>query len=270
MRRTITVRRAAAALALPLALSGLAACGSDSDPAGSSKAADPGVEEGEEIAPADFVDSMQESFEDATTAHVTMTNDGQFGINAEGDVDYSTEPPSMRMTMENEMLGGEIETVMVDGVMYMQMGAMGGDKFIKMDLSEQSGLMGEDLTSRMDPSKALESMEAAIKTVTYEGEQEVDGEALDHYTLVIDTRKMLGKDGAKGMAATGMPAEMPYEIWFDDDGMFRRTSMDMGEKAGKMVMTLDDWGKDVEIEAPPADQVTEMPEMPQMPESPQG
>ena len=48
MRRSLPLRRGAAALVLPLALTGLVACGGD-EPTGSSKAAEPQVSEGEEI-----------------------------------------------------------------------------------------------------------------------------------------------------------------------------------------------------------------------------
>lgn len=262
MRRSLPLRRGAAALVLPLALTGLVACGGD-EPTGSSKAAEPQVSEGEEIPTAEFMDMLEEAFEGATTAHVTMTNDGEFGMSAEGDVDYSSTPPSMSITMSNPAMGGEIETVLVDGAMYMKAAELGGDKYIKMDLDAAAqGLGGEDLSSQMDPRKSLGKMEEAVSSVTYVGEEDVDGEDMERYSLAIDTQKMVGD---LGTGAAEMPAELSYDIWFDDEGLFRRTAMDMGEKAGTMEMTLSDWGKDVEIKAPPADQVVEMPQMPSAP-----
>ena len=41
-------------------------------------------------------------------------------MTTEGDVDYTTTPPEMAMTMTIAMLGGgKIEVRLVDGVMYM-------------------------------------------------------------------------------------------------------------------------------------------------------
>jgi LppX_LprAFG lipoprotein len=270
MRRKTTLRRAAAALVLPVALTAMSACGSD-EPAGSSKAADPGVEEGEEIEAGEFIDTMSESLENATTAHVTLEGDGQLAMTMEGDVDYDSDPPSSSLTMKNEMLGDqEMSVVMVDGVMYMQMGELSGGKYFKMDLSgEDNSILGQDMSQQLDPSKALRTMEKSIKTVTYVGEEKVDGEDLDRYTVIIDSAAMVGEAlGEDAPPESGLAEEIAYDIWFDDDGRFARTTMDMGETAGTMTMTMSDWGKDVDIEAPPADQVTDMPSMPTMPEAP--
>ncbi|WP_104106762.1 DUF6612 family protein [Nocardioides sp. 616] len=271
MRRKTTLRRAAAALVLPVALTSVAACGSDSS--GSDKAADPGVKAGEQVETSEFMDTLSDSLENATTAHVTMTSEGQMATSMEGDVDYASEPPSSTLTMTNEMAGDEeIKVVMVDGVMYVQMGELSGGKYFKMDLKgEDNGILGQDMSEQLDPTAALRTMEKSITSVTYVGEEDVDGEELDRYTVIIDSAALLeetlsGEDDVP--EDTGLPEEIEYDIWFDDEGRFTRTTMDMGDTAGTMTMTLSDWGKDVEIEAPPADQVTEMPEMPTMPETP--
>lgn len=266
MRRTPTLRRATAALVLPLALTAVSACGADDpDTAETSESTEeaPGDEAGEEITPAEFVDAFEAGFEDATTAHMEMAVDGQYAMTAEGDVDYSTTPPSMAMTMQNEMLGeNDTELILVDGVMYMAMGDMGGGKYLKMDLNDPNNTLGEDITSQMDPRKAFESMEKAISKVTFVGEEDVEGEEMKHYSLVIDPAKM--SEAGTG-PVPGMPEEIAYDVWLDDESLFRKAVMDLGEEMGTMTMTVSEWGEDVEIEAPPADEVTDMPSMPTMP-----
>ena len=116
-------------------------------------------------------------------------------MTAEGEADYTTDPPSMAMSMEMPAMvegGGEMEIRLVDGVMYMNMGQMTNDKFIKVDLSDPANLPpGMDtLTEQMDPLAAFEQFGPALTSVTYVGEEEVDGDATQHFTMVMDTSKI--------------------------------------------------------------------------------
>ncbi|WP_110183215.1 LppX_LprAFG lipoprotein [Nocardioides solisilvae] len=264
MRRPLTLRRTAAALVVPLALSSLVACGSESDePSGSSAASDPGLEKGEEMPVEDFAEILEAALEGATTAAVTMTTSGgQADVEMTGDIDYSTTPPSSKMTVQDETTG-EVELISLGAVSYVKSPDLGG-KYMKIDLSgAMESLSGNGLG--LDPGSSMENMKKGMKSVVHQGEEEVDGEDLTRYTLTLDTKAMLGDElGAVG----GVPEEMAYDIWFDEDGLYRRVEADLGSAAGTMTMTLSDWGKDVSIEEPPADQVTEMPEMPQMPSTP--
>jgi hypothetical protein len=54
-----------------------------------------------------------------------------------------------------------------------------------------------------------------------------------------------------------LPKTMQQDWWFDGDGLVRKFSSDFAGQA--VTLTLSDWGEDVSIEAPPADQVTAMP-----------
>ncbi len=268
MRRPLRLRRTAAALVLPLALATLAACGSESadEPTGSSAAADPGLEAGEEMPAEDFVDILEEAVDAESAAHVTITADGQSGMDMEGDMDYSTTPPSSRMTIQDDTAGGEVEVIQVGKVSYLKAPEQ-GDKYLKMDMSGLDSLTGGGIG--LDPGATLGKMKDAVKTVTYQGAEDVDGEEMTRYTLVLDTRKLMGPEMAEMAELAELPEESTYEIWFDEDGLYRQLVSDLGEAGGKVTMKLSDWGKDVSIEAPPADQVMEMPKMPEMPEIPE-
>ena len=134
---------------------------------------------------------------------------------------------------------------------------IGNGKYVKMDLDDPNSPLGS-IGSQLDPQQAMESFSAGIEKVTYVGD---DG-GLDQYEVTVDTKKMLeemgqsGSDGALG----GMPDEMSYDVWLDDQDRVTKMTVDLG-KAGTLEMTLSDFGKDVSIEAPPADQVTEFPGM---------
>lgn len=266
-RRTGRPVAAAASTALLLALT---ACGGDgSDDASdepsiseSSAATDTGDQpaEGEEVEPADFVADMKTGLENSTTAQMTMTmNAGGAAIDAEGDVDYTTTPPGMAMTMTNQMMGNQqIELRLVDGVMYMNMGSMSNNKFVAYDLSDTGNLppgIG-GMAEQMDPLAAFEQVEPALKSVTFVGEENVDGEDLAHYDLVLDTSKMESMQGLP--AEAGLPKEIGYDMYFDDE--FRIRQMNMTMDAAQPIdveVTLSEWGEPVEIEAPPADDVVD-------------
>lgn len=262
------LRRAVAAAVLPLALGSLSACGSDDDAkaedSSSSSRAAAGSSadtpsEGETVDPADFVDRFQSGFENTTTAHETMsmTMGSNGSMTGEGDLDYTGDSPAMDMTMSSDMAGGDVQVILVDGVFYLKAAGMGGDKYLKMDLNDPNSPFGS-LGSQLDPQQALKSFGEGVKTVTYVGED--GGE--DQYTVTVDTAKMLdsmGQDAADA-AGAGMPDEISYDVWLDGEDRVTQMTIELG-KMGTMEMEISDFGKDVSIEAPPADQVTEMPSM---------
>lgn len=278
MKRTPSWRRTAVAAVLPLALTGLAACGGDTEDAQDTSASaqleeetgeeaeedeDSGVEAGDEVPADEFVDLLTSSFADATTARTTMTSEtAGVAISAEGVVDYTSETPSMQMTMEADELGDEpIEMILVDNVMYMQVPGLGGGKYLSMDLDEPGNPLGPMMTDSMDPSKQAEMMGAGLQRVTFAGEEDVDGESMERYTAQVDPSAVLeDMQGFEDVPMDMMPEQMEYDVWFDDEAQVRRMVVDMGD-LGSTEMSLDDWGTDVDVEAPPAGQVTSMKDM---------
>ena len=284
MRTSHRRRLALAAAALPLTLAALTGCGSDegesasdetsssasspaesesatpeADASASSSAETPA--EGEEVDPAEFAEQYQAAFEKETTAHMRMETAGSASFSAEGDIDYSTNPPAMTMTMTGPMAEEAIDIRLVDGTFYMAMPGSKG-KFYRFDLDDPNNPLGPDFAKQLDPANAFAQFEDAIKTVTFVGEESVDGEDMRRYTLVVDGTKITGAAGAQ-VPKGALPAELSYDAWFDGEGFFRKMTSDLGQ-AGTLTMTVDDWGKDVTVEAPPASQVTTMPGMPSM------
>lgn len=270
--RTHLVRRSAAAAVAVLALGGLTACNDDSPTAtdepseavetteSSEPPASEEPEAEESLDPATFVDDVLGAMTDLTTAHMSMTMEGgPMGMSMEGDIDYTSTPPNMAMTMTNAMLGkGEMQVRMVDGVMYMQMPQLGDGKWIKMDMKGAGSPLSGDMLDQMDPGASLEMMKDAVTDVEYVGEEDVDGETLKHYTMTVrsdavqDLQEELGTSGAQ------LPKVITYDLWTDADGMMRQTTMAMGD-LGSVTIKLSNWGEPVEIEAPPKSEVMEMP-----------
>ena len=273
MRRHHLRRSLAASAATALLLS-LAACGGDDSDTASDKpaAAESESSEGEEAADqpdegetvdnADFVDDMMSGIEASTTAQMTMSMDfGGGEMEMEGDVDYTTDPVSMSVQMSQDAMGEEgLEMVLVDGIMYMNMGKMTNNKFVEFDLSDPSSLppgMG-DLGNQLDPLAAFEEFEPALKTVTFVGTEDVDGEELHHYDVVMDSAKLEALEDIP--AEAGVPEEVGYDLWFDDEFRIRQMEMVMDmETPVSVEAQMFDWDEPVEIEAPPADQIAEQP-----------
>jgi hypothetical protein len=276
MTRSLTARRTLAAAALaPLLLTGFAACGDDKGDSGS-EAKDPaaaaavltGLQKGDEVDPGDFVDTVSDGVKASTTAHMTMkVGLGSMGeLSGEGDLDYTADPPELAMTMDLPMAGGsKTDMRYVDGVFYMSLGDLSGGKFWKLDPSDPDSPLGDmgSMLDQVDPMGTLEKVEPAIDTVTYAGDEDVDGQSLDHYELTIDPTQLAKTMDLPAEAKSQLPDSITYDIWLDDDNRLSKMHMDLPVAGAESTVdiTASDWGKDVKIEAPPASEITKMPDL---------
>ncbi|MFF5987802.1 LolA-like protein [Prauserella flavalba] len=271
MRKTAL---AASGFALVIALS---ACGSDGDSgnafggnnsgdAGSSFFSDP-----QQLAAAaseKTAESKSSKFSmDMNMAGMQMT------ANGEGLYDGA----NTKMSMNMEMMGQSVEMRLVDQAMYMKMAGLeaqtGGKPWAKISL-DGTDPMSQQLSSSMeqsDPTKTLEYIKEAGE-ITNSEKTTLDGQEVTHYTIELDFKKIASEMGAaSGITpeqAEQLPAKLPMELWLNSDNLPVQVVMDMGkmmEAAGaggqeaKMTMKYSDWGAPVTVEAPPADQVGEMP-----------
>jgi hypothetical protein len=271
------LRRPLAALAVTtLAFAGLAACGDDPG-AGTDTATDvvalSGLEEGDTVDPAEFVDTIQDGVAASSTAHVTMSMEmgEQATFTGDGVIDYTADTPEMQMTMTMEGGGQDVdyEVRAVDGILYIDMGALTEGKFWKLDPSQPGNplaQMGLDkVLDQSDPIGAVTRLEPAIESVTYAGEEQVDGRDLDHYELTVDLAKAVDALGSdlETEVESQMPDSITYDVWLDDENRFAQLAMDY-EAANtpiSMTMTADDWGTEADIEPPPADDIAAMPNL---------
>lgn len=260
--------------AVLVALAGLTSCsssddstatdssgGSSTSSSGSPSADASSPTAGETLDPATFVDDVLGSVEDATTAHLTMTTTGgSDAMTMEGDVDYSANPPEMSVTMTSSADSSQqIGLRIVDGVMYMQMAQLGNGKWLKMDLNGKNSPLGGGLMDQMDPGAGLEAMQANIDDVTYVGEEDVDGETLQHYRMKVRSKAFMDLQGDLGTTGGAkLPSLITYDIWTDDAGMMRKTELAMGD-LGSVTVEMSDWGEPVDISAPPDSDIMDMP-----------
>ena len=270
MHRSLTARRLAAAASFPLLLTGLVACGGDdaetaSDQTSESSSESPSespsedtAAEGEEVDPAAFGEDLTAGLEALTTARMSMELTGQATMSMDGVVDYTGDSPAMQATMSGAGMPSEMEIIMLDGIMYMTAPGQTGT-YMKLDLNDPKGPMAgmglEELTGQIDMRELMKQFTPALTSVTSVGEEEVDGEELQRYSITMDPSKI---ESMKGMADNGVQ-ELTYDAWFDDDFVMRQMVMEMPEGLGSMTMKLFDLGTDAAIEAPPAAKIAKTP-----------
>lgn len=248
----VSVRRIATSAAATTLVLTLAACGGDdkaTDPSSSgTSSSSSGKLSGQQ-----FAGILKDALDKATTAHMTM----DLGSNgtAEGDADYTTSPPEAAIKLSMAALGGDIEVRMVDGTLYVKSPSF-GDKWVSAALDDPNSPLGA-LGQQLDMTKTLQTFADAVVSASDQGSDEVDGESLDHYTTTVDTKKLVSSMSSAAGDAGSLPKTMDQDWWFDSDGLVRKFSTDFGGQP--LTVTLSDWGGDVSIEAPPSDEVTQMP-----------
>lgn len=253
------------------------------------------------LEPRDVVLDAIEAVYDADTLHQEL--EMKVGAAGEsftfsGDADVDQENQEIDMTMDLGLLGGEMQIVMADGVVYMRSPLFqdADTEWISLDPSEMSpedaaqfGGFGAGTT---DPS-AYAGLFAGVFKVEEAGEQEIGGVPTTHYTGTIDLTRVLENFGdvvgaevdeatrdqlemaVDQFEALGIDDRIPFELWVDEDGLPRRQriSMDVGELAtgaggmpgiedARFEMTVDysAFDEPVEIDVPPASQVTDVTE----------
>ena len=105
-----------------------------------------------------------------------------------------------------------IEMRLVDGIMYMNMGSMSNDKFMKFDLSDPESLppgMG-DLGRPDGPAGRVQGVRARPQDRSRSSARRTStARSLQHYTLVMDTAKL---ESLKDLPAeAGVPEEVAYD-----------------------------------------------------------
>lgn len=276
--RTLSRRLGSTALVVTLGLS-VAACGSDGadddnpDSTSGSSSTDTGEEadseELSELAAADFYPAVTTALKDAETFKYTATSSaGDAESKMVGQARYTDSGIEMRATSEGAQA---MEMVMLDQVVYMKSPDMGmGDKWLKIDLKAAGDSLFGMLAKATDPEAMFKAMESP-KKVELLGEEEIDGVDTHHYRITIDPTTYMEAMGFPAEMAGFMPEELVTDMWVDGDNLPRKYAQDVstpatgGQPASQSSTEgfYTDFGTEVDIEAPPASEVTE--EMPGMP-----
>lgn len=269
---TLTLRRAAAAALVPLAVSSLAACGTHntasvaSDPHASTPATSPTKGSSAPARPrtidsARFLATVKAAARKITTAKVAMLMDvsGQ-RVPIAGVIDMTGSSPAMRMTMDVTGMGAPTEMRLIGRTIYVSAPGSTGT-FYKVDLSDPNGPLGSmgSTLGQLDPQGMLAQMSPRLfKKVVDLGTQTVHRQQIRHYRALMDLSAAPHLSGLPSSATASLPKTATYDVWLDGQGRFVRFVMLM-KKYLRMSATYSDYGAPAHITAPPASEVVTMP-----------
>jgi hypothetical protein len=222
----------------------------------------------------------------AGTSSVEMTMDMEVmgtSIQMVGTGENDLDAQQSHMTMEStagDLPGmGEFEVVTDGAKVYMKTpdgfpGIAAGDKpWTMLDATDMGGGAFGFGQPSGDASQFLDYLKGVSGDIETLGTEEVRGVNTTHYKAMMDFEKVLDEaasqkeemeatlDQLKSQLGT---TEMPIEIWIGDDGLLRRmtisfsTDGEAGDPSMKMSMSIEmfDFGKPVQIEIPPASEVS--------------
>ncbi|WP_206790141.1 hypothetical protein [Amycolatopsis sp. MtRt-6] len=203
----------------------------------------------------------------------------------------SMEETDTKFSMTTTAGGETTEMRLVDKVMYIKLPAsdqkeMGTDKAwakISADgsdpLSQAMGGMLSQSAEQSDPSKMLDQISKTGRIISSD-QTELNGEKVNHYKVELDVAKAIDQFTAQVPAAArdkltdmlkGKDIKLPAELWLNKDNLPVQVTMDQGPMMqalgapggtdAKFTMKYTDWGTQVDVAAPPADQVVDLGEL---------
>lgn len=253
------------ALLATLALLFVSACGGGSD-SDDSSGSDDNVGEAKdvELTKDNFAEEISKAQLDAGSAHMKIDMDaaGQ-AITMDGDFVVAEDPADVALSMSMDAAGQSMDMRMVDQVIYINMGELSQNKFAKIDTTDTSNPVGEQMNQMMEQSNPAAQVEAINEAMTdFEdtGETEdIDGVEATKYVITTDAKKVLESQGQDASQMAGIPDTIEYSMWVGEDHLPRRMEMDLAVSGQETSTTIEmtKWGEDVKIEAPSDDEISE-------------
>jgi hypothetical protein len=202
---------------------------------------------GERLTADNLVATMLAAMREKKTAHMSMEIGSS--ISAAADLRYAGDATDMRMSMN--MGSTKTTVILVDETVYMQQAA--GSKYVKITKDTPgTGEMFDQLTG-LSPTSSIAGMKGALKKVEYSGTDTVGGTRVSKYRVTTDTSAMAKTLGQSGAMGGDLPKTMTYDLYVDADHLMRRIDMTVGDQTIKVLVS--DWGKPVDIAAPPASRI---------------
>ncbi|HEY3069886.1 MAG TPA: LppX_LprAFG lipoprotein [Gaiellaceae bacterium] len=224
----------------------------------------------------------------AKSARISFSSDitgGAASGTIKGDGAYSGRRG--RMTMDLSGLGsagalsGRMEVVFDSFVFYMKFppalaqGLPGGKTWVKFDLAKLGKQQGVDFAQLMqlagtDPTQSLDLLRAASTDFVEVGAEDVRGVRTTHYRGTIDLEKVAqlapakARESYRRIIELSGQSKVPMEVWIDDQGLTRRLRFEQKMTGGasmKMTEDLYDFGANVDVQLPAADQVLDITEL---------
>ena len=260
--RAMTISSRLTSIAAFVLLGGLtlSACGGNDASAGdSSDSTSSGGGKFGALTKANFSDVLTDSQLKAESAHVEMRieMDGQ-SVEAKGDMRGSS-PEDMAMTLTMDFESMTFRMCLLDQKLYMNMGEMTEDKFLKVDLTDESNPFAKqwaEMMDQMDPAKQMAELKDAVISFEQKGEAKtIDEVEAQRYVVEVDPSKIKAFKELPAAAARKIPDTIVYTMYVGPDDLLRRMEFDLG--GVKTRVDFSQWGEPVDIEAPPADEISD-------------
>ncbi len=205
---------------------------------------------------------------------------------ATGVIDFAND--NARITMEVPV-AGSIEMRLVDGVRYVKLptppaGATGAPRgWIKHDESGSSAAGDGGPFGASGLNDILGVLRGSSESVQEVGTEEIRGAEATHYTAKVNLAEVAEDEGASAEDVKRLREQLrgdtvPVDLWVDEEGRAVRVAVKMtvpvrdgnsssparsaaGAEGPQVSISTDyyDFGVDVNVQAPPADQVREAP-----------
>ena len=249
----------------------LAACGSEAGPS-SNESKQPSVLE---LLASDLKGSLQKIANNTDSVDsVSVKVEGTAGgekLTMQGAMDLR-DPVKAEMTVTDAT--GTTKTVrMIGTAFYVEVGPeeradLDGKRWVKMDLSAASAQAGMEFTKQfedIDPAKQVKTL-LATEGITVVGEETVNGVRTVHYSVTAPLTTYLGQLDAEARKTVEQELnkngikDVKVDIWADEQYLPRRTRVVMGT-ISDITVDYTDYGKPVNVEAPPASETVDLLEM---------
>lgn len=221
--------------------------------------------------------------------HAALEGQTRGTLDGEGALEFETEKGRLEVDLRPLGLagGGRTEVLLDRDVIYIKLGqslpGLGQRPWVKIDLDALSEGQGDSIPAfrqlrANDPSAVLNSLRGVTGEVTEVGKEEVRGTTTTRYRATVDLEKAAASspdavrdDVAEVMRQLGTE-RLPVEAWIDGEGRLSRLryTLDLAELddeapakgtgTGSATTTLElyEFGVDVAVAVPPADQTTDL------------
>ncbi|GAA1735452.1 hypothetical protein [Aeromicrobium alkaliterrae] len=248
--------RAAVSAVAALAVLALAACsggGDDSaDPSPSSSATTSDEPAGDDLTQEEFVSTVTAAMVESGSVHVVL-NLGAGGAAGEGDIAVGQTPQDSAISMT--VNGNEV--LLVDGSYYVNLAQASGGMYLEVDpdgTGQFASTFGPVLEQAAPVSQLRLFESALVGFAVGEGTQEVDGVTTTPYVLTVDPAKVLSA-AQVALVEGALPPTMDVTLYLGPDDLPRRVVSTIA--GADLTIEYSAWGEPVDIEAPPADLVTD-------------
>lgn len=199
-------------------------------------------------------------------------------LTAVGDATFGGDHASAQITMNLPGLG-QFDLVVVDTAVYMKLPASmlselnlpAAKPWVETPLDGTTGssALGStvNLATEMDPTHMIEEIKSAGR-ITGTTQEEVNGVQTTHYAITVDVKTlaetMTDNPGEEAALSQATVPTIPFDLWVDTSDLPVRIVSTMfltGTATAKphqvtQTTNYSDWGEQVSVNAPPADEVT--------------